>query len=374
MTRPMTEHLPGATETARPPAVRFDGVGADYGNTRALRDFTVDIPAGETLALLGPSGSGKSTALKVLAGFLRPVAGRVLVDGADVTDLPPARRGLGVVVQSYALFPHMRVADNVAFGLRARRLPRAEVGARVTEVLDLVGMRDFASRYPSQLSGGQQQRIAIARALAIRPPVLLLDEPLSALDVHLRHGMLTELQRLRDELPDIAILYVTHDQVEALTLADRIGVMRDGALVDVDDTRRLWEHPPSRFTAAFLGGANLLPSVVLAGRHPGGVRVRVGEVEIVAAGDGLPPGSSALLAVRPHAIRVTSTSFGPDVLPATVKTVQWRGPDSRLSLAVDALPDLLVEVDQPGATRHAVGDRIGVHVPDGAGVLVSEDS
>jgi 2-aminoethylphosphonate transport system ATP-binding protein len=214
-------------------AVLLDRIDLDYRqgrtSTPALRDVTIRIKAGQTLALLGPSGSGKSTALKVLAGFLQPTAGRVYLDGRDVTDLPPARRGIGVVVQSYALFPHLRVDDNVAFGLHARRLPKDVITERVAEALGQVGMSEYGRRLPRELSGGQQQRIAIARALAIRPKVLLLDEPLAALDIHLRQGMLAELQRLRANLPDTAILFVTHDQAEALALADQIGVMRPGA-------------------------------------------------------------------------------------------------------------------------------------------------
>lgn len=192
-------------------AVEFRGVSVHYGQTCALAPLDLSVARGETLALLGPSGSGKSTALKALAGFVRPSAGRVLLGGRDVTDVPPHLRGLGVVVQSYALFPHMRVDDNVAFGLKARKTPRAEIAARVSEVLTLVGMAGYARRFPRELSGGQQQRVAIAPALAIRPDVLLLDEPLSALDATLREDMVAELLRLRAELPDTTLVYATHD-------------------------------------------------------------------------------------------------------------------------------------------------------------------
>jgi 2-aminoethylphosphonate transport system ATP-binding protein len=354
--------------------VHLDRIDVDYGRgkarTPALRELTIRIRTGETLALLGPSGSGKSTALKVLAGFLRPSAGRVFLDGADVTDQPPARRGIGVVVQSYALFPHLKVDDNVAFGLRARRLPRAVVAQRTAEALAQVGMADFGRRLPRELSGGQQQRVAIARALAIQPKVLLLDEPLAALDVHLRQGMLAELQRLRRTLPDTAILFVTHDQAEALALADQIGVMREGRLVDLAGTPELWHRPPSRFTASFLGGANLLPATVRT-QLDGAAHVRVAGADLVAdSATSWTPGSAALLAVRPHAIRVTELTDGPDVLPARVTGAQWRGPATRLTLAVDGLPDLLVEVDLPGQSTHRVDERVGLHVPDRSGVLV----
>jgi 2-aminoethylphosphonate transport system ATP-binding protein len=372
-----------ATPLDGPDAVHLDGIDLDYrhgrSSTPALRDVSIRIRAGQTLALLGPSGSGKSTALKVLAGFLPPTRGRVYLGGVDVTDAPPAKRGIGVVVQSYALFPHLRVRDNVAFGLRARRLAKDIVAERVAEALGQVGMGEFGNRLPRELSGGQQQRVAIARALAIRPKVLLLDEPLAALDIHLRQGMLAELQRLRAALPDTAILFVTHDQSEALALADQIGVMRAGRLIDLADTAELWHRPPSEFTASFLGGANLLAATLAPGRDTDGdsgvgegcARVRVGDSEVIANATGPAlAGGPAVLAVRPHALRITASSTGPDILPARVTGVQWRGPATRVTVAVDALPDVLVEVDQPGECAHEVGDRVGLHIPDRSGVLV----
>ena len=367
---------PGKVRAAgEPDAVHLEGIDLDYRqgrvSTPALRDVSIRIRAGSTLALLGPSGSGKSTALKVLAGFLRPTRGRVYLDGVDRTEAPPAQRGIGVVVQSYALFPHLRVRDNVAFGLRARRLAKDAVAERVAEALGQVGMTDFGSRLPRELSGGQQQRVAIARALAIRPKVLLLDEPLAALDIHLRQGMLAELQRLRATLPDTAILFVTHDQSEALALADQIGVMRAGRLVDLADTEQLWHRPPSQFTASFLGGANLLTATIEADLGERRARVRVGGSALIANANGpVVPGGTAMLAVRPHALRVTASRTGPDVLAARVNGAQWRGHATRLSVAVDALPDLLVEVDQPGECSYRIGDRVGLHIPECSGVLV----
>ncbi|MEU4558627.1 ABC transporter ATP-binding protein [Actinoplanes sp. NPDC023936] len=308
------------------PAVRFDRVQVRYGAVTALDDFSLDVAAGETVALLGPSGSGKSTALKALAGFLTPSSGRVLLNGRDVTGLPPHRRGLGVVVQQYALFPHMTVAENVAFGLRARRSYSAR---RVADMLELVGLPGFGKRYPRELSGGQQQRVAIARALAIAPPVLLLDEPLSALDAQLRADLLEELRRLRDELPDVAMLYVTHDQTEALTLADRIAVMRDARLVDIDTAFGLYQQPPSSFTASFLGGANLLPATVVSA---GGL-VRVGGVTVAASSvDPLVEGADVRVAIRPHTLTVAD-----DGLEATLTGLQWRGATFRLTCLVDGV-------------------------------------
>jgi 2-aminoethylphosphonate transport system ATP-binding protein len=363
------------------PAITFDRVGVAYGRgkkaTNALIDFNLRVAAGETVALLGPSGSGKSTALNALAGFVRPTSGRVWLAGRDVTDLPPARRGIGVVLQSYALFPHMRVADNVAFGLKAQRVPRGEIGTRVAEALDMVGMAAYGKRLPRELSGGQQQRIAIARALAIRPNVLLLDEPLAALDAQLRQSMLAELQRLKEALPDTAMLYVTHDQSEALALADRIVVMNNARLMDVDSAENLWRRPPTSFTAAFLGGANLIPCTV--GRVIGtsalvsfGHKTVSAEAPQPAVGKiDWAPDSKALLCIRPHALRIVSLGDR-DAVRATVNAAVWRGATTRLVLSVNGLPDQLVDVDVPGNAQFEIGTEVGVRFPEPAGVLVQQ--
>ncbi|MHC0432513.1 ABC transporter ATP-binding protein [Streptomyces sp. O3] len=326
--------------------IRFDGVTVAYGKTVVLDSLELTVEPGEVLALLGPSGSGKTTALRAVAGFVRPAAGRVFIGGRDVTGLPPYRRGVGMVVQQYALFPHLRVEDNVAFGLKAQRAARREIPARVAEVLEMTGMSAYAKRYPRELSGGQQQRVAIARALAIRPGVLLLDEPLSALDARLRSGMLAELARLHRELPDVSILYVTHDQVEALTLADRIAVMDQARLRDCGTPRRLYRSPRTAFTASFVGDANLLPVAVA----DGGVRFAGTDLKVETAGD-LVEGAKATLCVRPHLIRLAHPDTAPnpdadtDAAPApdadaggcganalrgTVTEVQWRGSTHRL--------------------------------------------
>ncbi|MFE3322907.1 ABC transporter ATP-binding protein [Nocardia sp. NPDC059195] len=360
------------------PAIVFDRVGVSYGRGRkaavALADFTLRVAVGETVALLGPSGSGKSTALKALAGFVRPTSGTVRLAGRDVTDLSPAKRGIGVVVQSYALFPHMTVHSNVAFGLTSHRVARAEIAARVTEALDMVGMGGYAERLPRELSGGQQQRVAIARALAIKPSVLLLDEPLAALDAQLRHSMLGELQALRKALPDTAMLYVTHDQAEALALADRIAVMRDSRLVDIDTAENLWQRPPTDFTAGFLGGANLVPCTV---NHVTGTAALVTagtktlRAQAPQPGVGLAdwaPGDDALLCIRPHTITICRPSDR-DALRATVLTAVWRGATTRVELAVDGLSDALA-ADVSGHFTKEVGAVVGVQLPDPAGVLI----
>jgi 2-aminoethylphosphonate transport system ATP-binding protein len=361
------------------PAITFDRVGVAYRHgrkvTHALVDLNLRVGVGETVALLGPSGSGKSTALNALAGFVRPTSGRVRLGGRDVTDLPPAKRGIGVVLQSYALFPHMRVFDNVAFGLRSQRVPRADIAARVAAALDMVGMSDFGKRLPRELSGGQQQRVAIARALAIRPKVLLLDEPLAALDARLRQSMLAELQQLKEALPDTAMLYVTHDQAEALALADRIVVMNDARLMDVDTAENLWKRPPSTFTAAFLGGANLIPCTV--GRVIGTSALVTIAHKTVSAEAPQPktaridwePGSRALLCIRPHALQIVGLG-NRDALRADVNATVWRGATTRVVLSVSGLPDQLIEVDAPGNAKFAIGSEVGVRFPEPAGVLV----
>ncbi|WP_239003843.1 ABC transporter ATP-binding protein [Nocardia panacis] len=357
------------------PAIVFDRVGVRYGATVALADFTLRVAAGETVALLGPSGSGKSTALKALAGFVRPTSGAVRLAGRDVTHLSPAERGIGVVVQSYALFPHMTVFGNVAFGLRSHRVPRRELAGRVREALNMVGMVDYVERLPRELSGGQQQRVAIARALAIRPKVLLLDEPLAALDAQLRQSMLGELQQLRTALPDTAMLYVTHDQAEALALADRIAVMRETRLVDIDTAENLWQRPPSGFTAAFLGGANLLSCTV--NRVAGGAALVTAGAHTLRAEAPKPgvgqldwtPNGAALLCVRPHTIRIGAIGEREALRGAVIASV-WRGASTRLTVAVDGLADELI-IDVPGHATVSVHSPVGVLFPDPAGVLIA---
>jgi 2-aminoethylphosphonate transport system ATP-binding protein len=337
-------------------------VSVAYDGTTVLDSLDLTVEPGEVMALLGPSGSGKTTALRAVAGFVRPAVGRVFIGDRDVTALPPHRRGVGMVVQQYALFPHMRVEDNVAFGLRAQKVAKGEIRGRVAEALEMTGMAAYARRHPRELSGGQQQRVAIARALAIRPGVLLLDEPLSALDAQLRSGMLAELARLHRELPDMSILYVTHDQIEALTLADRIAVMDKARLRDVGTPRELYRAPRTAFTASFVGNANLLPVTV------GAEGVAFGGTELkVATGDAA-PGASATLCVRPHLVALGG---GPNALTGSVAEVQWRGAIHRLyvDVAGHRLKADLRELRQPPA----LGEEITVHFAPEDAVLLSAE-
>ncbi|MBV9752458.1 MAG: ABC transporter ATP-binding protein [Hyphomicrobiales bacterium] len=315
--------------------IGFKDVTVAYGGLVVLASLTLDVRPGEIVALIGPSGSGKTTALRAVAGFVRPTRGRITIGDRDVTDVAPYARNIGMVVQNYALFPHMRAEENVAFGLRARGVSHAVVRERVPECLRLVGMEAYAKRYPRELSGGQQQRVAIARALAIRPQVLLLDEPLSALDAQIRRSMLDELAKLHRDLPSLTVLYVTHDQTEALTLADHIGIMRDGKLIAFGASRSLYRHPPNRFSAEFLGRANLLPVTSLEPKAGGLAQVRFGEAVLAATNPhGLPQGSQCLLCVRPHDLRLRGGEGTHNILAGIVESVQWQGDLHAIALNV----------------------------------------
>jgi len=319
--------------------VRFDAVTVAYRGAVVLKPLTLDVAAGEILAMIGPSGSGKTTALRAIAGFARPVSGRIHLGGADVTDLPPYERGLAMVVQNYALFPHMRVADNVAFGLKVAAKPLIE--ERVNDALRTVGMQKFLKRYPRELSGGQQQRVAIARALAVRPRVLLLDEPLSALDAQIRRSMVEEIARLHADLPGLTILYVTHDQSEALTLADRIAILKDGALSAIGRTGDLYRRPPNRFAAEFLGRANLLPVVVEEAAKDGLAAVRAGGDRLVVASDGAPPGARRLLCVRPQHLTLAAEHGYSNRIGGRLREVLWQG---ELTHLVAEVGDTLIRI------------------------------
>ena len=241
--------------------VDIENVSLAYGATRVLRDVSLQIEPGEFFALLGPSGSGKSTLLRMLAGFNQPQTGSIKVDGADITGVSPWQRDIGMVFQNYALWPHMTVAHNVAFGLEERKLPRAEITRRTAAALELVGLADYGARRPNQLSGGQQQRVAVARTIAIEPKVLLLDEPLSNLDAKLRVHMRTELLALQRKL-GITTIFVTHDQEEALSIADRVAVLDAGVIQQIGAPTELYDRPVNRFIANFIGSINLIQGSV----------------------------------------------------------------------------------------------------------------
>lgn len=243
-------------------SVRFNDINKAYGSVLAVADIHLDIAPGEFLTLLGPSGSGKTTTLMMLAGFEMPTSGEILVGERAVTATPPAKRNIGMVFQSYALFPHMTVFENVAFPLRMRKKSPAEQAQQVKRVLDIVDLGHLADRYPRQLSGGQQQRVALARAIVFEPPVLLMDEPLSALDKYLRSHLQTEIKRIQREL-GVTVVYVTHDQDEAMTMSDRICVMHQGRIRQVGSPENLYQHPTDEFVAGFLGEANMIDATII---------------------------------------------------------------------------------------------------------------
>jgi spermidine/putrescine transport system ATP-binding protein len=286
-------------------SVELRSVSKRFGDTLAVDDVSLELAGGEFFTLLGPSGCGKTTTLRMIAGFEQPSGGSIRIEGEDVAGLPPHRRPTNTVFQSYALFPHMSVEDNVAFGLRRKRVPKAEIGKRAAAELERVGLAAEAKRRPAQLSGGQQQRVALARALVNLPKVLLLDEPLGALDQKLRKGLQVELKRIQREV-GITFVYVTHDQEEALTMSDRIAVMNRGRIEQVADPEQVYERPATTFVAGFIGVSNLMPAVV-AGTgevkldHGPAVRVDV---------DGLAPGERCHAVVRPEKLRIEKLGDG----------------------------------------------------------------
>ncbi len=306
-------------------AVRIEGARKVYGTVRALDDVSLEVAPGEFLALLGPSGSGKTTLLMTVAGFEIPDAGRITVDGRDVTAVPPNKRDLGMVFQRYALFPHMTLRDNVGFPLMMRGVPAAERAARADRVLAVVGLEGYGDRLPSQLSGGQQQRVALARAIVYEPPVLLMDEPLSALDKNLREQMRLEIKHLQKRL-GVTVIFVTHDQEEALVMADRVAVLDKGQLIQIGAPRELYERPCNAFVAGFLGETNFLPGTV-AGTDSGGLatlRVAGGAISGAAVAP-LVAGTDALLSVRPEQIRLQAGPAADGALGGRVAEVIYAG-------------------------------------------------
>ncbi|WP_374448928.1 ABC transporter ATP-binding protein [Stella sp.] len=306
-----------------------------YGPVAAVDDVTLQIERGEFVTLLGPSGSGKTTILMAIAGFVQPTSGEILLDGRAITRLPPERRNFGMVFQGYALFPHMTVFENVAFALRARGVAGAEVKRKVGEALDLVQLGPYAGRLPRQLSGGQQQRVALARALVFTPHLLLLDEPLSALDKKLRADLQLELKALHQRV-GLTFLYVTHDQDEALSMSDRVAILREGRLVQFGRPHDLYERPATRFVADFLGKSNFIAGQAVGsedgmlGYAAGGLRMRQALV-----GPAPAPGAPILIALRPEKIAVVADAVPDTANSVTGRIAQWSYSGTHFQLLVD---------------------------------------
>ena len=329
----------------------------------AVRDVSLTVEPGELVTLLGPSGCGKTTTLRVVAGFEQPDEGRVYVGEQDVTDLMVYRRSIGFVFQSYALFPHLTIFDNVAYGLRVRRLPAATIRARVGQVLELVGLPGYERRFPNQLSGGEQQRVAVARAVVVEPQLLLFDEPLSNLDAKLRVQMRAELSRLQRQLA-ITTVYVTHDQEEAMAISDRIAVMREGVIAQVGTAEELYRTPRSAFVAQFIGRVNLVESRVL-GATGGRVAVDLWGASLsVATDDAYAPGQRLFLVLRPESLTLVPESAkateGEVVVPGVVRSRMYLG--EKVEYAVEVAGTLLEAVTYDPARRSVfdVGARVGV--------------
>jgi putative spermidine/putrescine transport system ATP-binding protein len=335
--------------------IRFEGVQRQFGATMALAGLDLEIGDGELIALLGPSGCGKTTALRILGGFDYPTAGRVLVDGKDVTHVPANKREMGMVFQAYSLFPNMDVRNNVAFGLRMRGQEKDTRLRRADELLELVGLSEFAERYPYQLSGGQQQRVAIARALAIEPKVLLLDEPLSALDARVRAQLRVEIRNLQQRL-GITTLFVTHDQSEALSMADRVGVMQRGRLEQLDTPENVYRHPATAFAAEFVGAMNRLPGRI---GDSGDVQV-LGQRLTVLNPEGRQAGAPVEALLRPEAIAVVTDPAG----SGEVTQRTFLGASVRLMVTLDGGQTVLVESTSHDAA--AVGTRVGLRILAGS--------
>jgi spermidine/putrescine transport system ATP-binding protein len=345
-------------------AVKEFGTGPTA--VRALDDVSIGIREGEFFTLLGPSGCGKTTLLRLIAGFEMPSAGTILLGGQDITYLPPNKRPVNTVFQSYALFPHLSVADNIGFGLMMQGRPAAEIKATVARMLALVKLEELAGRKIGQLSGGQQQRVALARALAPAPKVLLLDEPLSALDLKLRKEMQIELKRLQLET-GITFIFVTHDQEEALTMSDRIGVMSAGKLQQVGSPKDIYTRPVNRFVASFIGETNFLRAT----REAGGARLATGDLVEVATGGR--DGQAVTLTIRPEQVRLDAAGAA-GTLAAKVTNLVYFGTDTHCHAALSDGTEIVARLQSPasGEVGLAVGDAVGLRLQAGAAQVLED--
>jgi spermidine/putrescine transport system ATP-binding protein len=339
-------------------SVVLERLSKRFGDVEAVRELTLDIGDGEFFSLLGPSGCGKTTTLRLIAGFEEPTDGRIFIGDREVTQTPAHKRPVNTVFQSYALFPHLSVADNVAFGLRFKSVEKRERRRRVGEALQLVRLEGFERRKPSQLSGGQQQRVALARALILEPAVLLLDEPLGALDAKLRRSLQIELKSIQEAV-GITFVYVTHDQEEALTMSDRMAVMADGLVQQLGTPRDVYEEPATTFVADFLGVSNLMSA-----HAEGGGRVRLGEAALSAGRGDIEARGEVRLTIRPERVRVEAPGTdGENRIPGTVSRVVYLGSVTQILLELASGQTLQATASAADGLPPGEGEAVTVHLP-----------
>ncbi|MFL6252946.1 MAG: ABC transporter ATP-binding protein [Actinomycetes bacterium] len=355
--------------------IRLVGLVKRFEDVTAVDGIDLDVPGGEFFALLGPSGCGKTTTLRLVAGFEQPTDGRILLDGTDMARTPPHKRRVNTVFQSYALFPFLSVADNVAFGLRFQDVDKNETRRRVAEALALVQLQGLERRRPAQLSGGQQQRVALARALVLNPSVLLLDEPLGALDAKLRKALQVELKALQETV-GITFVYVTHDQEEALTMSDRLAVMAGGRIEQVGAPAQLYEEPATTYVAGFLGVANLFPATAKGADGGGRCRLRLGDFDLEAAGGDTAAAGQVRVVIRPERVQLEPYgSSGPNRVPGMVERLVYQGPATQLVVRLangESLQALVQNQGQPLTWQQ--GTAIAVHLPADALRVLSDPS
>jgi len=350
-------------------SIRLENLTKQYKDVLAVDDLTLEVEPGTLVCLLGPSGCGKTTTLRMIAGFEDPTAGRILIGDEDVTEMPPYSRPTAMVFQSYALFPHMTVYENVAYGLKARRTPKDEIPGKVQEALALMELVGQDEKSPPQLSGGQQQRVALARALVIRPKVLLFDEPLSNLDAQLRVRMRSELRDIQHRL-GISSVYVTHDQEEAFSIADRVAIMNQGKLTQLGSPIDLYQRPADRFVAEFVGLSNVVPAELL-GSNDKGADIRVFGQEIHSLQAPSDPKGPVSVVLRPEAIEILSGSKG--AVPARVRSMAYVGPLLRYMVAVEGDgTELMVDLSNPRMDEfYEDGAEVSLNLPKEVPALLS---